>query len=389
MSNVKRTIFDFFKIDLRNIPDNSYIHTKDEIIYGVNRSIFCKTLDYKECGIFDMVEVWVYKGGSKTVIFKSLQIENLNVEKMRSLIDELSLIYGDDCHERGKFHWTDIRDYPNKGNVWDGRHWLDVGQNYIIDVTRDEKMASISIAGIRNEYGYVETKENCSNTENKPSENLKSVFDSGYAKSQSGDFHTAISDYNRVIEINSSFPLVYWYRGNLKGRLGDYYGAITDFNEAIRIGPSYDKVYFDRGFAKAKLEDYQNAIPDYSMAIELNPQNALAYNNRGLARGKLGDYQGSISDLSEALKIDPNAKDAYYNRGAAKAFLRNYQGAISDLTKAIEINPNNDKAYYNRGLSKGHLNDYEGAISDFNEAIKINPNFSEAKYILQIAKSKL
>jgi hypothetical protein len=52
---VKRTIFDFFQLDLKVIPDDSFAEGANEINI-VNETVrnFYKTLDYKECDIYLM-----------------------------------------------------------------------------------------------------------------------------------------------------------------------------------------------------------------------------------------------------------------------------------------------------------------------------------------------
>ena len=57
-STPKRTIFDFFQIDIKNIPDDSFIAGEiEENTTGDKVQNFRKSLDYKECGIFDTIEV--------------------------------------------------------------------------------------------------------------------------------------------------------------------------------------------------------------------------------------------------------------------------------------------------------------------------------------------
>ena len=71
-NNPKRTIFDFFQIDLKNIPDDSFIAGEvEENTSGQTVQNFRKSLNYKECGLFDTIEVKVIDGTNKNVFFKS------------------------------------------------------------------------------------------------------------------------------------------------------------------------------------------------------------------------------------------------------------------------------------------------------------------------------
>ena len=55
----------------------------------------------------------------------------------------------------------------------------------------------------------------------------------------------------------------YTNQGNAKGFLGDYHGAIADYSRAIELKPDEAEVYFLRGVAKEGLGDYDGAIADY------------------------------------------------------------------------------------------------------------------------------
>jgi len=200
----------------------------------------------------------------------------------------------------------------------------------------------------------------------------------GVAYEKLGDHRQAISDYDRVIEIDPKYADAYSNRGITYDKLGNHRQAIEDFERAIEINPQYADAYSNRGAAYGVLGNYRQAISDYDRAIEFNPEHAEAFNNRGVAYGKLGDQRQAISDYNRAIEFNPKYADAYDNRGAAYGELGNHRQAISDYDRAIEINPEYAEAYYNRGLAYGRLGDYRQAISDYDKAIEINPQYADA-----------
>jgi len=57
-SNPKRTLNDFFKVDLSNIPDDTFIKEQDEITPdGSTIEHYQKKLDYLECGLFNIIDL--------------------------------------------------------------------------------------------------------------------------------------------------------------------------------------------------------------------------------------------------------------------------------------------------------------------------------------------
>lgn len=152
--SAKRTIFDFFNVDLKNIPDDSFIEAETETnVVGETVQNFRKTLGDKECGIFDTVEVKIIGGKIKNVTFLSFHPESVKLENLKRLIDDLYLIHGQDSNGSGKFTSKDAQDYKDSESlVFFGRSWSDYPKyKYPVAVGRDEDYVSITIWGIEME----------------------------------------------------------------------------------------------------------------------------------------------------------------------------------------------------------------------------------------------
>ncbi|MEA5488158.1 protein kinase domain-containing protein [Pseudanabaena sp. CCNP1317] len=212
------------------------------------------------------------------------------------------------------------------------------------------------------------------------SKNAVAYCNRGLAKSELGDNQEAISDYNKAINLDPELAIAYNNRGLAKANLGDNQEAISDCNKAINLDPELAIAYCNRSAARLGLGEYQEMISDCNKAISLNPNLAIAYNNRGLAKANLGNKKQAIYDYNKAISLNPNLAYAYYNRSAMRLELGDKKGAISDLSKAIELDPQDSNNYNNRGIIKYELEDKRGAISDYNEAIRLNPNNSDAYY---------
>lgn len=150
-NNPKKKIFDFFQIDLKNIPDDSFISGEIEVnTSGQTVETFRKLLNYKECGLFDIIAVKVIDGTNKNVFFKSLNPDRINMEALKNLIDDLYLIQGNDDDNKDKFNSKDKIDYfDTEFFMLFGRSWMDFPKyKYPISLSRDEDEVSISIWGI-------------------------------------------------------------------------------------------------------------------------------------------------------------------------------------------------------------------------------------------------
>ncbi len=153
-SKIKRTIFDFFEMDIKVLPDESFIKAEIETnTSGETVENYRKTINYKECGIFDTVEVKIIGGKSKNIFLKSFQPDNIKFENLKQLIDDLYLLHGDDSDGKGKFTDKDIQDYKDtEFYVLFGRSWTDYPKHKNpVAIGRDEDEVSMSIWGVENE----------------------------------------------------------------------------------------------------------------------------------------------------------------------------------------------------------------------------------------------
>jgi len=147
----KRTIFDFFQIDLENIPDETFIKGEVETnSSGDTVQNYRKVLNYKECGIFDTIEIKIIGENGKNVFFKSFQPDSIKKDALRKLIDDLYLIHGNDSSDKGRFINKDIEDYNDREfNMLFGRRWMDSSKyKNPVTIRRDEDEVSISIWGL-------------------------------------------------------------------------------------------------------------------------------------------------------------------------------------------------------------------------------------------------
>ena len=65
------------------------------------------------------------------------------------------------------------------------------------------------------------------------SQTAQDWFNRGSAKSNSGNFREAISDFDKVIQLDPNFEDAYYYRGMAKNSLQDYSGALIDYDKVI------------------------------------------------------------------------------------------------------------------------------------------------------------
>ncbi len=177
------------------------------------------------------------------------------------------------------------------------------------------------------------------------------------AKQRSGDNTGGIADYDMVIKLSPAAPAWVWRkRGYLQYIIGDYHAAIVDCDKAIQLGYDGMNVYRDRGCAKLKIEHYEAAVDDFQQAlsfIELeDAETAEIY--RFMADGYCGvrDKEAALYCLNDAIELKDDDPTLYTYRAELNDTLRQYENAINDYDTAIRLNPNDADTYLARGLVK-------------------------------------
>jgi len=155
--------------------------------------------------------------------------------------------------------------------------------------------------------------------------------------------------FSKYLETDKNNTDILFFRASSKSELGDLYGAISDYDKVIELNSNYpmqyNKVgmaYNNKAYSYVKLKEYNKALPFVEKAIELDKSEWYFWDTRGEIYLNLGDYKKSISDLDIALSIEKNP-DSYFLRGLAYIKSGQKVKGCKDLSKAGEMG--NDEAY--------------------------------------------
>lgn len=110
----------------------------------------------------------------------------------------------------------------------------------------------------------------------------KYLSDRAIAKLQGQHLQHAITDFNRVFDIDVyDFDGLY-YRGSRWFQQRAFQNAIDDFTEALWIYSIYSLAYVFRGTSHFCLSFVQEAVEDYEVAMEGNSTCALPITSKAL-----------------------------------------------------------------------------------------------------------
>ena len=188
------------------------------------------------------------------------------------------------------------------------------------------------------------------NQSNKPQKEEPDNFaQAGIKYLQENKYALAIKNFSKHLEIYPKHTDVLFFRGWAKSSIGDYYGAINDYDKIIELNTDYplkyteiSMVYNNKSYAFVKLKKYAKALPIVEIALKLDKSDWHYWDTRAEIYLNLGLYQKCISDLDKALKIKKN-ENSYFLRGLAYIRIGEKEKGCKDLSKSGEFG--NEKAY--------------------------------------------
>lgn len=177
---------------------------------------------------------------------------------------------------------------------------------------------------------------------------------------------------------NSEISRKHLVSGNEFYESGNYGSAIKEYNDAIRIDPYNAELHNNLALALRSIDDLDGAIKEYKEAIRLDPNYASPHYNLGSALIDKGEFDNAVIELRTTIRIDPFCLDAYINLGFVLKKKGDLKGAISEIYRAIHI----DHYHANARNMLGELLNAKGykkaAIKEFRTAIGIDPNLINA-----------
>ncbi len=144
----------------------------------------------------------------------------------------------------------------------------------------------------------------------------KAHYNLGNALAAQGDLDSAITSYQKALEIKPDHLGAYNNLGITLGRQGKFQAASVYLRKALEIEPDNAAAHSNLGLALANLGQIDEAVVHYTRALELEPS-AETENNLGLALASRGQIAEAVSHYQKAQALDPDFPDTRRNLAAA------------------------------------------------------------------------
>ena len=200
-------------------------------------------------------------------------------------------------------------------------------------------------------------------------EAIEPYIELGAAELALGDFESASSTFEKVLDKDPNIAMAHTNRGTALVALGNVQEAIVHLRRAVELDPKSPDAHYNLAVVISRVGNEDEAIKLYQQALILRPNYAKCHFNLGNLFARAQQYEQAIVHYRRALAIDPDYSVAYRNLGKA---LR-YQGKTNETLvvwrRGIMRRPQNSQMACD--LAEALLASEESDASNISEALEV------------------
>ncbi len=210
----------------------------------------------------------------------------------------------------------------------------------------------------------------------------ESVFNMGLGYMRKKEYMEAVKNFHIAMEINPEHKNAlaaiknvaknFFNSANQSYKRADLESALSSYEKVLEVDKTFYQAYYQIGVIKSKIGNKDEAVQSYEKALEVNPQFYKGYFALGLAKSGLNDDEGAIAALQTAVDIHPGYDKAYGAMSDIYIRTKNYEKAKQVLNMSITVNPNYAKGYANMGMIFTEEQDWDQATSNLVMATTLN-----------------
>jgi len=268
--------------------------------------------------------------------------------------------------QKGKDFTVIGKDYDRKVGVWqltrtaaihDGMFTLHaMSRTLAPEISASDALAAAApLAELRDDEvyvqapaGYVPNPAEAAALEQQKPQTAKELIDRGDALLDSGEYATAIAQFDEALKQDPDNAPAYADRGIAEYWKGDYDSAAADFDRALAIDPREAVIYRGKGLLAAHKGDNRQAVGHFSRALELQPGDDFSLRNRAWAYLALQDVDHALADSDAALKV-ADTPEVHTLRTAIFAQSGKPDQALAEADKVVAATPDDPAAHMTRG----------------------------------------
>lgn len=148
-------------------------------------------------------------------------------------------------------------------------------------------------------------------------------------------------DYQKLVTMYPDDERAHMLLGNFYYGQQDYQSAVEQYNKAAQIDSSYSLTYNMLGYGNRQLMNYDAAEKAFQKYIELIPSDPNPYDSYAELLMKEGKYDQSIDNYQKALTYNPHFVSSMLGIAANEMYKGNFDSSRAEIQKLYDSARNN------------------------------------------------
>jgi tetratricopeptide (TPR) repeat protein len=194
-----------------------------------------------------------------------------------------------------------------------------------------------------------------------------------------------MESWDRSLELNNDYDMVWYRKALLLGENGHYEGEIEFLTRFLNRNEQDFRGWYELGEANRKLGNaaadtasqhryYSAAVTAYDRALDIQRTDSQAWLQKTVCLNHLHRYEEALECVKFLERYDKNNAEVYYQKGLAQDGLGDQLGTVDTLAKVLKLDDNHEGAYYRRGILLAELEQYAKAVDHFENVLRLNPD---------------
>ena len=160
------------------------------------------------------------------------------------------------------------------------------------------------------------------------------------------NYHQALAQVNQALQYQTDHVDGYMIRAMTKEQTGDFPGALTDYQIVLLLDSTYREAAFNRAKLRYQVKQYARAKLDFKKLLHMSSGGTRMLYFKGTSLNQM--EMSAVQRITTSYSLEA---DIYNYIGLCDQAMSNFDSSIDYFNKALSLNPVEANYYVNRGLS--------------------------------------
>jgi tetratricopeptide (TPR) repeat protein len=197
-----------------------------------------------------------------------------------------------------------------------------------------------------------------------------------------GQLDSAVSIFQKLIELDPNEGYGYFRIGGVKEAKGDPNSAMENYIRALQLNPKLIHARIRLSEMYVQKKQYDEAIQLYSEAVALDSTDLESYQQMGIVQYEKGDTTEALKTFAEIKQRFPNDWRAYYRLGIFYLSRNQVGMAFNEFKRIIDLSPEVPYGWLYTGISLVHLDSLQLSQKYLLRALDLDPDNPDGNYYM-------